>query len=173
VSLAPKVTIVTEGLRRDVRVVLRHMTEAEFASWRVEAVESFAADLARALDSPIDTARVRAAAQFEGEFAEGVTSQGHWVFVVMDADGAAVGTLWLGLHPQRPGAGFVYDLEIVERLRQRGYGRAAMLAAEEFLRAEGLTEIGLNVFGFNAPARHVYESLGYQITSIQMRKAIT
>ena len=149
------------------------MTGVEFATWRADAVESFAADLAQALGRPLEAARVRAAAQFDEELPDGLATAGHWLFVINDSDGVEVGTVWLGPHPHRPGAGFVYDLVIAERMRRRGFGRAAMLAAEEVLRSAGMTEVGLNVFGFNDSARRLYESIGYDVTSIQMRKAIT
>ena len=48
-----------------------------------------------------------------------------------------------------------------------------MLLLEEELRERGIPRIGLNVFGRNAVARHLYESVGYQISSIQMSKDIS
>lgn len=36
----------------------------------------------------------------------------------------------------------------------------------------GVAELGLNVFGSNATARHLYESLGFQVTSQQMAKPL-
>jgi ribosomal protein S18 acetylase RimI-like enzyme len=47
-----------------------------------------------------------------------------------------------------------------------------MLLAEEQAHGAGATEIGLNVFGYNAVARGLYESLGYETTSLQMRKEL-
>ncbi len=36
----------------------------------------------------------------------------------------------------------------------------------------GVVSIGLNVFGPNVAARRLYEDLGYQVTSTQMRLTI-
>jgi ribosomal protein S18 acetylase RimI-like enzyme len=47
-----------------------------------------------------------------------------------------------------------------------------MLAVENLVTAAGRTEIGLNVFGFNEPARHLYDSLGYRVVSTLMTKTI-
>ena len=47
-----------------------------------------------------------------------------------------------------------------------------MLAAEAAVAAAGGTELGLNVFGFNAPARALYESLGYRTVSVEMEKNV-
>jgi ribosomal protein S18 acetylase RimI-like enzyme len=48
-----------------------------------------------------------------------------------------------------------------------------MLLAEDEARKRGATELGLNVFGTNAVARHLYESLGYNPTSIRMAKKLS
>ena len=45
-----------------------------------------------------------------------------------------------------------------------------MLAAEDFVRAQGASSLSLNVFGNNTVARRLYESLGYQALAIAMRK---
>jgi GNAT superfamily N-acetyltransferase len=91
---------------------------------------------------------------------------------ILDADGRPVGVLWVAPHPRRPAAGWVYDIEVDEDRRGQGFGRAAMLAAEDVARSEGWTAIGLNVFGRNARARALYESLGYTVDSLQMTKVL-
>jgi ribosomal protein S18 acetylase RimI-like enzyme len=67
---------------------------------------------------------------------------------------------------------YVFDIAIEEAERGKGLGRATMLAAEEYVRRQGQAEIGLNVFGFNEPARALYESLGYHVVAVQMRKQL-
>ena len=64
------------------------------------------------------------------------------------------------------------DIEIHEPWRHRGFGRAAMVAAEQIVRDAGTGEIGLNVFGFNEPARRLYDSLGYRVVATQMTKRL-
>jgi ribosomal protein S18 acetylase RimI-like enzyme len=66
----------------------------------------------------------------------------------------------------------VYDIEIHERRRHRGFGWAAMVAAEDLVRDAGIGEIGLNVFGFNEAARRLYDSLGYRVVATQMTKRL-
>ncbi len=61
---------------------------------------------------------------------------------------------------------------IDEEFRGRGYGRQAMLLAEELARTNGASTMRLNVFGHNNVARRLYWSLGYQETSVHMRKAL-
>jgi GNAT superfamily N-acetyltransferase len=61
---------------------------------------------------------------------------------------------------------------IEEEHRGKGYGRAAMLAAEQVVQAAGMTHIALNVFGFNTTARAMYDSLRYRVVSTQMTKPL-
>jgi ribosomal protein S18 acetylase RimI-like enzyme len=107
-------------------------------------------------------------------FPEGRPLEGHFVWDVMVGD-VCVGALWIGPHPQIPDgrSWWVYDIEIDEEHRRRGYARAALRRAEEEVRRLGGTTLGLNVFGFNSEARGLYESLGYEVHSVQMRKRLT
>jgi ribosomal protein S18 acetylase RimI-like enzyme len=84
-----------------------------------------------------------------------------------------VGWLWLAV-PQgdgNPSMAWVNDVEIDAAFRGRGYGRRAMLLAEQEARARGMTSIGLNVHGHNTVARALYDSLGYEVMTQQMSKA--
>ncbi len=151
-------------------VSLRPMSPDEFDAWRDESVESFAQDLARAMDRPIEAARSRATVQFAELLPDGLESPGAHVLVVLDTQGERIGTLWLGPHPTRGDHGFIYDIVIDDRRRGEGFGRAAMIAAQDVLRADGKAAVGLNVFGSNRTAQRLYESLGFEVVSIQMTK---
>ena len=67
---------------------------------------------------------------------------------------------------------WVNDIEVDEACRGRGYGRQAMLLAEQAARNRGMTSIGLNVHGRNTIARALYDSLGYEVMSQQMKKPL-
>ena len=155
------------------KVSLRSMTADEYAAWRPRSIESFAADLARAMERPLDAARVRAHAVFEEELPDGLDTPSTWLSVILDEDGTVVGDLWLGPHPQRQDAAFVYDIEIHEGFRRRGYGRAAMYAAEQLVQQAGRDELALSVFGFNESAKAMYDSMGYRVLATQMSKALS
>jgi hypothetical protein len=47
-----------------------------------------------------------------------------------------------------------------------------MQAAEGYVKSQGGTRLALNVFGLNAVARGLYESLDYKAMTIGMRKDI-
>jgi len=84
-----------------------------------------------------------------------------------------VGDLWVaeredGLYPSL----FIFDITVEEAHRGRGYGKAAMLFAEEEARRRGLDRVALNVFGANAVARNLYRSLGYEENAVAMSKLL-
>ena len=109
--------------------------------------------------------------QTETLLPEGRTTKGHHFLRVLE-DGRLVGWLWIGPHPDKQGAAWIYDIEIDEEARGRGIGRRAMLAAEKLVAAEGASELGLNVFGSNLRAIALYQSLGYATVAIQMYKRL-
>jgi len=63
---------------------------------------------------------------------------------------------------------WLYDIEVDERRRGQGLGRAALLLAEDVVRGGGGRELGLNVFANNTVARRLYDSLGYAPVSTTM-----
>jgi GNAT superfamily N-acetyltransferase len=51
---------------------------------------------------------------------------------------AEAGLIWVALETKSDGVhGFVYDVEVHEDFRRRGYGGAIMLAAEQTVRERG------------------------------------
>ncbi len=67
---------------------------------------------------------------------------------------------------------YVFGVEVAEPARRQGVARAAFLALEEIARQRAHSFISLHVFGHNHGARRLYETLGYQPTSITMRKDV-
>jgi len=103
-------------------------------------------------------------------FDNGVPNDDQRVFHVMD-EGVKVGSLWLATREKHSaGAWYVYDIMIDEGFRGKGFGRSTMRAAEDYVKSQGGTILELNVFGPNAVARGLYESLGYKTMTIGMRK---
>lgn len=99
----------------------------------------------------------------------GAQTDGH-AFLIGEADGDRVGTIWLDLRKQYA---FVYQVETDEAARGRGYGRALMVAGAHAAQEAGAEGIALNVFGDNAVARALYDSLGYTPTQGSVRMDLT
>ena len=102
---------------------------------------------------------------------EGLATPDHHLFTIQSAAGQAVGAVWLkaDLASARP-SGFIYDLEIYEPYRRRGYAQQAMLKLEDAARGLGLRQLGLHVFAHNEAAQSLYERLGYRVSSLNMLK---
>ena len=152
-------------------VSLAPFPPAELAVWRTVQRASYIADRIRAGDDEAAAHR-NAEANHERLFPGGAPAPGHDVLRILD-DGRPVGVIWVGPHPQDlDGVGWIWDVEVDPEERGRGLGRTAMLLAEEHARSLGYRALALNVFGFNATARGLYESLGYETTAEQMRKEL-
>ena len=114
----------------------------------------------------------------EGVFASGEPAAHNAVFDLVDELDRSVGYLWVG----RAGSGgdysdddaswWIWDVLVDEEHRGRGLGREAMRLAEEYARSQGAQTLGLSVFAFNAEARGLYDSLGYEPVSVKMRKTL-
>lgn len=67
----------------------------------------------------------------------------------------------------------VFLLYVVPEYRRRGIGAALMRHAENWARARGDRQIGLQVFQSNQPAIALYHQLGYQTQSLLMIKPLS
>jgi ribosomal protein S18 acetylase RimI-like enzyme len=148
------------------------MTDDELRTWLVSQRETYIGERVRTGERPEEARRI-AAEQYAVLFPGGQPAAGHRLSRVMDDD-EPVGWLWIGPRtPAHPEAYWVWNVAVDEAYRGRGFGRAAMLLAEQQANEAGAVEIGLNVFGYNTVARRLYESLGYETASMQMRKGLT
>lgn len=160
-----------EGYRQHVTtpsVSLRPITEPEFAAWRDRAAESFAAGIGPARGLNPEEALRLAHDETARLLPDGSGTEHHLIWIACDGS-EPVGSLWISTKPRVP---FVYGLEVGSEKRGKGYGRAIMLAGEEECRRLGHHQLDLNVFGDNSTAIGLYESLGYTVTSQQMRKEL-
>jgi ribosomal protein S18 acetylase RimI-like enzyme len=150
-------------------VTFRPVTQDEYDAWRARDMETYAQSwTARGLTP--DQARAKAQDDERRFLPEGLASPHTWISHLLH-DGTPVGLLWLGLHGTEPAA-FVYDVEVDEEQRGRGYGRALMTLAERIALRTGETRIGLHVFTGNTPALRLYESLGYRTASLYSYKQL-
>jgi ribosomal protein S18 acetylase RimI-like enzyme len=151
----------------------RPMTADEYREFRAALVVSYAASHVEAGDWSPAEAEGRAADDIDALLPGGPATPGHLVLTALAPDGQVAGHLWIKLDqtPHNRGA-WLYDIVVRAQVRGQGYGRALLAAAERETARHGGTSLGLNVFGGNAVARHLYESAGYQTTSLQMRKIL-
>ena len=157
----------------DAELRLRPMTRAEFDEWLPRQLAGYAALIASSGALPPQAAREKAEQDTARAFSGGFRTPGQHLFRIMDGE-VAVGWLWLGVPGPEPDPlmAWVYEIEIDAAFRGRGYGRAGMRLAEGEARSRGMTSLGLNVHGQNKVARALYESLGYEVMTQQMKKPV-
>jgi ribosomal protein S18 acetylase RimI-like enzyme len=85
-----------------------------------------------------------------------------------------VGVLWLGTGIDQTNGNrysHIFLLFVCPKHRRQGIGRKLMETAENWAKARGDRQIGLQVFVHNQAALHLYNSLGFQIQSLSMIKS--
>ena len=153
-------------------VQLRPMREDEFATWLPLMGDRYARDMVEHAGMTAEAAKTKAVADIERLFPGGRPSPEQLVLVI-EAEGEPVGDLWLAERDDSPQPGlFIFDITVEEPHRGRGYGKAAMLFAEDEARRRGLDRVALNVFGRNTVARRLYQSLGYEENAVAMSKTL-
>jgi GNAT superfamily N-acetyltransferase len=138
---------------------LRPMTPEQFDAFVGAQGASYAETLVEAGLSP-EAAAERSRTQMAALLPSGLDSPGMEFFHGWVAD-TVVGAVWLNV--DQPMA-FVYDVEVVESERRKGYGAAMMNAAALWSREHDHPVLGLNVFAHNPGAKALYDKLGYRVT---------
>jgi ribosomal protein S18 acetylase RimI-like enzyme len=99
-----------------------------------------------------------------------------WFVTTFDRDRSVkIACLWIGIaidqitgirHPN------IFLIYTDPAYRRQGIGRALMEHADSWAKAQGYTQIGLQVFTTNQPAIELYQQLGYQSRSISMMREL-
>jgi ribosomal protein S18 acetylase RimI-like enzyme len=143
---------------------------SEFATYLDGSVRSYAEENVRAGRWSAEEALSEAQKQIQGLLPQGLHTPNNYFFSIRaDPSGEPVGIIWLAVEPR---GGFVYDLNIFEAHRRRGYAEAAMRQIEGVARDHGAQKISLHVFGDNSGARRLYLKLGYSETNVMMSKPL-
>ncbi|MEV7395969.1 GNAT family N-acetyltransferase [Aeromicrobium sp. NPDC092404] len=153
-------------------LTLQPMTDEYFATWNERLVVEYAREKVEAGVWTEEHALQLSRKEQAETLPDGRRTTGHELFVgVVDDD--VVGNLWLFTDPELPvPSTYIYDIEILESHRGKGLGRALLGAAEAWSAEHGSASVRLNVFAPNTTARALYESAGYQLTSMHMMKRI-
>src|ERR1700730_8437914 len=132
-------------------VRLRPASAEEFEGWSAALQRAYVDEIVESGSMGRQSAEEKGRRDNAELLPQGLATPGQLIFRV-EVDEQPVGWLWLALrHPRaEAGVGFIYDVVLDEAVRGRGYGRAAMLLAEEEARRHGLHAVALNVFGHNS-----------------------
>jgi GNAT superfamily N-acetyltransferase len=154
---------------------MRPMRDDEFDRWSTSTSQDYARDKAESKGIAFEEALPNARAEMEGLLPLGLATEGHTIEVAEDpSSGERLGLLWYARDARGGGREilWLYDIFVEESHRGRGFGRALMRVLEERAREMGIGRIELNVFGDNAGARRLYESLGYRESARQLFKEL-
>jgi ribosomal protein S18 acetylase RimI-like enzyme len=155
-------------------VRLRPMTVPEFETLRDWLLPDYAAQHVRAGDWTSEEALERARGEFRELLPAGVATAEHFFWTIRaDPGDERVGDLWCALRPS--GAGrmlWIYWIGIDPAHRRHGYADEVLRTLETEARRLGASELGLHVFGSNAPARALYEKHGFAATDLVMRRPL-
>ncbi|MBV9469333.1 MAG: GNAT family N-acetyltransferase, partial [Abitibacteriaceae bacterium] len=153
---------------------------AAFEVFLDSAVRDYAQDKITAGTWSEEQALELSTQEFQALLPNGVDTPDHYLFTIVARDTittetqTAVGMLWFAIKDFGAGQiAFLYNFEIAEPFRRRGYGTQALQALEHEVAQLGLTKIALHVFGYNQGAFALYQKMGYAITDISMAKTIT
>ena len=141
------------------KIEIISMSAEQFAANLDHLIAEYASSLFRAGIFSEHEAQADARRQTAMMLPRGIATQSHSWFVIRFGENV-VGTLWL-FESRMDASGHVFDVEILAEYRGKGFGRAAMIAAENYFRGRNARYLELNVFGYNDVARGLYESLGY------------
>jgi ribosomal protein S18 acetylase RimI-like enzyme len=151
------------------RVALVPMTAEEYVGYETHLNAAYAQEMFEAgAFTDLSSATVAAEHSQAQLLPSGVDTPGHLLWSAYDGD-SPVGFLWV--HVEGPKA-FIYDIEVREEQRRRGYGQEMLDAGAVASVELGATALGLNVFGPNDGARALYEKAGYATTERTYRLAL-
>jgi ribosomal protein S18 acetylase RimI-like enzyme len=156
--------------RSEVRLV--PMPGERLPGWLDRSMAEYVASRMRSGESR-EAAEANMRQSLDKWFPGGSPAAGHHVWELTLEDDTVVGQLWIG--PFTPGSSdwWVFEVEVDAAHRRQGHARRGLELAHVVARDAGATSIGLNVFGYNTGARHLYEELGYEVASVQMRLPLT
>jgi ribosomal protein S18 acetylase RimI-like enzyme len=152
---------------------LERMTAAEFGAYRAWVIPQRAEVKVGAGDWAADEALELASREVDKLLPAGVDTPGMLLLTARTSDGETLGMLWIGFdRPDQRDTAWIYYIEVQPQHRGKGYGRELLRRAEGLAARRGAQAMALNSFGSNTVARNLYESSGYEVMSVVMRKTL-
>jgi ribosomal protein S18 acetylase RimI-like enzyme len=150
-------------------VKLEPIQQEDFDRFLERSIVEYAEDHVRNGNWPAEGALERSRKEFEHYLPDGIHSQDQYVWSIVDDENNKIGVLWVQVKEQKA---FIFDFVIDEAFRGKGYGKQALTAMDEKLKALDAESVALHVFGDNVAAQELYKKMGFEITGIHMRKKL-
>lgn len=148
------------------------MSDDAYAEFASRCQQDYAAEVSRVNDLSLEEGLAQAEATFRRLLPDGRPgAPDQYLYTAVDEDSQPVGSIWFGIRrDRRTPYAYIWDIHLAPESRGKGYGEQILRLVEAKVRELGFAHIALNVFGHNAPARKLYERMGYQATAISMGK---
>jgi ribosomal protein S18 acetylase RimI-like enzyme len=145
------------------------MSQPEFDLFLERSIPEYAEDKVRAGNWTEAESLERSRREFEELLPQGLNTSDNFLYTLYNDDKEAAGMIWIKVDQT---SAFIYEVYIEEKFRGRGFGKSIMLLLEEKAREMGIKTLKLHVFGSNHVARKLYETVGYEITNVNMSKTL-
>ncbi len=157
-----------------IMVRLVPMTGTEFDVYLARAVDNYAQEHVSAGNWLPEEAHQKSEQEFKQLLPAGVASKDQYLFSIEDVpSGLKIGMVWFAVNHRGPSlTAFIYDFNIDEAYRGKGFGRQALAALDEQAAALGIETISLHAFAHNPTAIALYQKMGYAITDVHMSKKV-
>jgi len=146
------------------------MTHDEFERYYEALIPDYAAENVRAGYWSEEEALEKSRQQITSLLSQALQTPNHYIYSLFDGE-QKIGMIWLRVDLERPVKdGFIFDVQIENEFRGKGYGKQIMALIEEKARELGVQRMGLRVFAYNDVAKNLYEKVGYRYSSYNMLK---
>jgi ribosomal protein S18 acetylase RimI-like enzyme len=144
-------------------VELVPLTPADFDRRRPSMVAEYARKMVENMGVSPEQAAAEAERQTQAMLPAGPETPGQHLTKAVEG-GAELGFLWVTTTGVADSAmAWISVVEVEPEHRSKGIGSRLLLAAEDDMRARGMSRLGLHVFGRNTGAQRLYARLGYGI----------
>lgn len=156
------------------KVSLKAMSEMEFSDYLKGAIPAYAKENTESGRWEETDALERSKKEYELLLPQGRDTKDNYLFnVIENTSNNKVGYIWVKFEVNiRTKSAFIYDIEIFESHRRKGYAKSGLSCIEKVVTDMGATNLGLHVFNHNSAAIALYNSIGYRKISCNMQKVL-
>lgn len=144
------------------KIKFKFMTDDDFNKFREFSIISYSRGLVQAGLYSIENAYIHSKIEFDELLPLGNHTQNHFLYLIENIENEELGHLWFEKKLEGSIV-FICDFLILEKFRNKGYGKQSLLLFEDVAKEKGFKKIALHVFRYNDNAISLYMSLGYKI----------
>ncbi len=150
------------------------MNETDFKVYYDHLIQTYAEDNVIHGDWDENEAFDLAKFQMKALLPNGLNSSDHYLFSLFHEKlNMNIGQLWVQIQEiKTTKKAFIFDIEIFDVFRGKGFGTEAIKVLEEWLIASGVKSLGLHVYASNPVARELYLKSGFTDMSYNMVKTL-